>query len=46
MAKRLRELRIVNAGVKVLTVDLEGEVFVPIARIGGQIKKIIELRET
>jgi len=44
IAKRLRE--IVMADVKVLTVDLGEEAFVPVASIGEQIKRIIKSQET
>jgi hypothetical protein len=41
MAKRLRELKVVEANVKILTVDLGKEVFVPVTRIGKQLKHIL-----
>lgn len=42
MAKRLRELKVVGTSVKILTVDLGEETFVPVARISKQIKKIVK----
>ena len=42
MAKSLRELKVVGTSVKILTVDLGEETFVPVARIGKQMKKIVK----
>ena len=41
MAKRLRELKVIEASVKVLTVDLEEEMFVPVARVGKQLREVV-----
>jgi len=46
MLKRLRESRVIQAGIRLLTVDLEDEKFVSIAKIGKQVKDYLKPRQT
>jgi len=41
MERRLRKHKVIEASVKILTVDLEKEAFVPVARIGKQLKRVL-----
>jgi len=46
MLKRLRESRVIQAGTRLLTVDLEDEKFVSIAKMSKQVKDYLKPRQT
>jgi hypothetical protein len=46
MLKRLRESRVIQAGIRLLTVDLEDEKFVSIAKMSKQVKDYLKPRQT
>ena len=46
MLKRLRESRVTQAGIRLLTVDLEDEKFVSIAKMSKQVKDYLKPRQT
>ena len=46
MLKRLRESRVIQAGIRLLTVNLEDEKFVSIAKMSKQVKDYLKPRQT